>query len=206
MIIKGMQRPVEIYRKKTSLLWIALLGLGGAALLTWANHDKLTPLSWETAIHGAGIIITGFAGLSALLSLIISIYSHEPYLLVYEECIEIPRLLSKNCRVVHFCDVKDVKEDGDGRKKKILFHMQPFLTKSDLPRGTRFLKKFLGADFAIPLSSLDMSADEAYNLILDRYLKYHHQDRSEKEETDDEILGKYLSRLKKSPFVGKLKL
>lgn len=201
-----MQRPVEIYRKKTSLLWLTALGLGGAAFLTWANYDELTPLSWETAYHSAGIIIAGFAGLSALLSLIISVCSHDPYLLVYEECIEMPRLLSRNCRVVHFCDVKDVKEEGDGRKTKILFYMQPYLKKSDLPRGTKLLKKFLGADFAIPLSSLEMPSDEAYNLILDRYLKYHHQDRKEKEETDDEVLDKYLSRLKRRPSIGFLKL
>lgn len=201
-----MQRPVEIYRNKTSLQWITLLGLGLAALQTWVNYDKLTPLSWETALHSVGIIITGFAGLSALLSLIISLFSHDPYLLVYDDRIEMPRLLSKNSRMIYFSDVKDVKEDGDGKKTKILFYMQPFLKKSDLPRGTKFMKKFMGADFAIPLGSLDMPSDEAYDLILDRYLKYHHRDRSEKEETDDDVLDKYLSRLKRKPSIGFLKL
>ena len=198
-----MQRPVEINQKKTRLMLLAVFGLGLAALGTWAHYDEFVPFSWDSVLQIVGIAIVGIPGLTALVTLVISILSHEPYLLVYDDRIEMPRLLSRNCRVLHFCDVKSMKKDGE---VKVLFSLQPFLKRSDLPRWTGFAKKYLGIDFGISLSALDMPSKDVYDLMYDRYQRYSHRGRSQGEETEDDVLDKYLSRLATSSSIGKWKL
>ena len=178
---------------------LAVFGLGLAALGIWTRYDEFVPFSWDSAFDAIGIALVGIPGLTAFVSLVVSLFSHEPYLLVYDDRIEMPRLLSRNCRVLHFCDVKSMKKDGE---VKVLFSLQPFLKRSDLPRWTGF-KKFLGADFGISLSALDMPSKDAYDLMFDRYQRYHHLDRSQGKETEDEVLDQYLSRLTKSSSIGK---
>lgn len=198
-----MQRPIDINRKKTRLLWIAAVGVGVATLLTWVNYDKLVPFSWVSVFCTFSIAMTGIPGLTALVALIISLFSHEPYLSVYDDRIEMPRLLSKNCRVLNFCDVKSMKKDGED---KALFCLQPFLKRSDLPQWTRFMRKYFGVDFGISLSALDMPSDDVYNLMYDRYQRYHHLNRRGSGQTEDEVLDNYLSRLAKRASIGNLKL
>ena len=86
-----MQRPVEINQKKTRLLQIAALGLGVAAILTWVHYDELLPFSWDAVFHAIGIVITSITGLTALVALAISLFRHEPYLLVYDDRIVLER-------------------------------------------------------------------------------------------------------------------
>ena len=198
-----MQRPVEINQKKTRLMLLAVFGLGLAALGIWTRYDEFVPFSWDSAFHTIGIALVGIPGLTAFVSLVVSLFSHEPYLLVYDDCIEMPRLLSRNCRVLHFCDVKSMKKDGE---VKVLFSLQPFLKRSDLPRWTGFAKKYLGIDFGISLKALDMPSKDVYDLMYDRYQRYSHQGRSQGEETEDDVLDKYLSRLATSSSIGKWKL
>lgn len=198
-----MQRPVEINRKKTRLMLLAVFGLGLAALGIWTRYDEFVPFSWDSAFHAIGIALVGIPGLTAFVSLVVSLFSHEPYLLVYDDRIEMPRLWSRNCWVLHFCDVKSMKKDGE---VKVLFSLQPFLKRSDLPRWTGFAKKYLGIDFGISLTALDMPSKDAYDLMYERYQRYHHLDRSPGKETEDEVLDQYLSRLTKSSSIGKWKL
>ena len=198
-----MQRPVEINQKKTRLMLLAVFGLGLAALGIWTRYDEFVPFSWDSAFHTIGIALVGIPGLTAFASLVVSLFSHEPYLLVYDDRIEMPRLLSRNCRVLHFCDVKSMKKDGE---VKVLFSLQPFLKRSDLPRWTGFAKKYLGIDFGISLKALDMPSKDVYDLMYDRYQRYSHQGRSQGEETEDDVLDKYLSRLATSSSIGKWKL
>jgi len=198
-----MQRPVEINQKKTRLMLLAVFGLGLAALGIWTRYDEFVPFSWDSAFHTIGIALVGIPGLMAFVSLVVSLFSHEPYLLVYDDRIEMPRLLSRNCRVLHFCDVKSMKKDGE---VKVLFSLQPFLKRSDLPRWTGFAKKYLGIDFGISLKALDMPSKDVYDLMYDRYQRYSHQGRSQGEETEDDVLDKYLSRLATSSSIGKWKL
>ena len=198
-----MQRPVEINRKKTRLMLLAVFGLGLAALGIWTRYDEFVPFSWDSAFDTIGIALVGIPGLTAFVSLVVSLFSHEPYLLVYDDCIEMPRLLSRNCRVLHFCDVTSMREEGES---KALFTLQPYLKRSDLPGWTRLMKKYLGADFAISLSALDMPSKDAYNLIHDRYQRYHYQGRSQSEETEDDVLDRYLTRLATSSSIGKWRL
>lgn len=198
-----MQRPVEVNRKKTRLLLITAVGLGLAAGMAWAHYDKLVPLSWDSVFQAIGIAIVGIPGLTAFVALVISLFCHEPYLLIYDDRIEMPRLLSRNCRVLHFCDVKSMKKDGD---KKALFILQPYLKRSDLPGWTMLMKRCFGTDFGISLMALDMPSKDIYDLMYDHYQQYHHQDRSQGEETEDGVLDKYLSRLTKSSSIGKWKL
>lgn len=206
LLKKTMQRPVEINQKKTRLLQIAALGLGVAAILTWVHYDELLPFSWDAVFHAIGIVITSITGLTALVALAISLFRHEPYLLVYDDRIEMPRLLSRNCRVLHFCDVKSMWQDGEGMKMKALFSLQPYLKRSDLPGWTRFAKKYLGVDFGISLKALDMPSQDAYNLMYDRYQRYYNLNRSQSEETEDEVLDRYLTRLATSSSIGKWRL
>lgn len=198
-----MQRPVEINQKKTRLMLLAVFGLGLAALGIWTRYDEFVPFSWDSAFHTIGIALVGIPGLTAFVSLVVSLFSHEPYLLIYDDRIEMPRLLSRNCRVLHFCDVKSMKKDGE---VKVLFSLQPFLKRSDLPRWTGFAKKYLGIDFGISLKALDMPSKDVYDLMYDRYQRYSHQGRSQGEETEDDVLDKYLSRLATSSSIGKWKL
>lgn len=198
-----MQRPVEINQKKTRLMLLAVFGLGLAALGIWTHYDEFVPFSWDSAFHTIGIALVGIPGLMAFVSLVVSLFSHEPYLLVYDDRIEMPRLLSRNCRVLHFCDVKSMKKDGE---VKVLFSLQPFLKRSDLPRWTGFAKKYLGIDFGISLKALDMPSKDVYDLMYDRYQRYSHQGRSQGEETEDDVLDKYLSRLATSSSIGKWRL
>ena len=198
-----MQRPVEINRKKSQLLLAALVALAGTAGLIWLYGSKGVTFSWKGVLDVIPIVLMGGTCLAAFLSLIVSLFSHEPYLLIYDDRIEMPRLLSRNYRVLHFCDVKSMKKDGE---VKVLFSLQPFLKRSDLPRWTGFAKKYLGIDFGISLKALDMPSKDAYDLMYDRYQRYHHLDRSQGKETEDEVLDQYLSRLTKSSSIGKWRL
>jgi len=198
-----MQRPVEINRKKSQLLLAALVALAGTAGLIWLYGSKGVTFSWKGVLDVIPIVLMGGTCLAAFLSLIVSLFSHEPYLLIYDDRIEMPRLLSRNCRVLHFCDVKSMKKDGE---VKVLFSLQPFLKRSDLPRWTGFAKKYLGIDFGISLKALDMPSKDVYDLMYDRYQRYSHQGRSQGEETEDDVLDKYLSRLATSSSIGKWKL
>ena len=198
-----MQRPVEINRKKSQLLLAALVALAGTAGLIWLHGSKGMTFSWKGILDAIPIVLMGGTCLAAFASMIVSLFSHEPYLLVYDDRIEMPRLLSRNCRVLHFCDVKSMKKDGE---VKVLFSLQPFLKRSDLPRWTGFAKKYLGIDFGISLKALDMPSKDVYDLMYDRYQRYSHQGRSQGEETEDDVLDKYLSRLATSSSIGKWKL
>ena len=198
-----MQRPVEINRKKSQLLLAALVALAGTAGLIWLYGGKGVTFSWKGVLDVIPIVLMGGTCLAAFLSLIVSLFSHEPYLLIYDDRIEMPRLLSRNYRVLHFCDVKSMKKDGD---KKVLFILQPYLKRSDLPGWTRLMKRFLGTDFAISLIALDMPSKDAYKLMYDRYQRYHHQNRRGGGQTEDEELDNYLSRLAKRVSIGRLNL
>ena len=185
---------------------MAAVGLGLAAFMAWAHYDKIVPISWESVFQSFGILIVGIPGLMALVALVISLFRHEPYLLIYDDCIEMPRLLSRNCRVLHFCDVKSMWQDGEGMKMKALFSLQPYLKRSDLPGWTRFAKKYLGVDFGISLKALDMPSQDVYDLMYDRYQRYYNLNRSQSEETEDEVLDRYLTRLATSSSIGKWRL
>lgn len=201
-----MQRPVEINRKKTRLVLMIAVSLGVCALLVWVHYDELWPLSWRSAFTLLGIVITGLSGLSALFALVASLCKREPYLLVYDDRIEMPRLLSRNSRVLHFADVKSMTKEESKSEATAHFQLQPFLKKSDLPRLTLRINRFLGIDFALQISALDMPSKDAYDLMYDRYQRYHHLDRSQGKETEDEVLDQYLSRLTKSSSIGKWRL
>ena len=174
-----MQRPIEINQKKTRLIQMAAVGLGLAAFMAWLHYDKIVPLSWESVFQSFGILIAGIPGLMALVALVISLFRHEPYLLIYDDCIEMPRLLSRNCRVLHFCDVKSMRKEGE---TKAVFCLQPYLKRSDLPGWIRYVKRFLGNDFGISLSALDMPSKDAYELIYERFKRYHYRYQREDEE------------------------
>ena len=159
--------------------------------------------SWKGILDAIPIVLMGGTCLAAFASMIVSLFSHEPYLLIYDDRIEMPRLLSRNYRVLHFCDVKSMKKDGD---KKVLFILQPYLKRSDLPGWTRLMKRFLGTDFGISLIALDMPSKDAYKLMYDRYQQYHHLNRRDGVQTEDEELDNYLSRLAKRVSIGRLNL
>ena len=159
--------------------------------MAWAHYDKFVPLSWESASQAIGIALVGIPGLTAFVGLVISLFSHEPYLLIYDDRIEMPRLLSRNCRVLHFCDVKSMKKTD---KDKVLFCLQPYLKRSDLPSWTGVAKRFLSADFGISLSAIDMPPKEAYELIFRCYRHYNHLDRHNGKETDANVIDRYLAR------------
>lgn len=163
-----MARPVEIDRKKTRLLWLAVVGIGIAAWQVWSNYDHLLPFTWKTVPNLLFIAIPAFSGLVALALLLYSLFKHEPYLLVYDDHVEIDRPLNRNFWVLHFSDVKDLTSEGDDDKKKAVFELQPSLKKSDLPKRKMFQK----ANYTIKLGALDRTSDEAYDLILDNYLAY----------------------------------
>ena len=158
---------------------LAVFGLGLAALGIWTRYDEFVPFSWDSAFNALGIALVGIPGLTAFVSLVVSLFSHEPYLLVYDDCIEMPRLLSRNCRVLHFCDVKSMRKEGE---TKAVFCLQPYLKRSDLPGWIRYVKRFLGNDFGISLSALDMPSKDAYELIYERFKRYHYRYRREDEE------------------------
>ena len=198
-----MQRPVEINRKKSQLLLAALVALAGTAGLIWLHGSKGMTFSWKGVLDVIPIVLMGGTCLAAFVSLIVSLFSHEPYLLIYDDRIEMPRLLSRNYRVLHFCDVKSMKKDGNN---KALFILQPYLKRSDLPGWTRLMKRFLGTDFGISLIALDMPSKDAYKLMYDRYQRYHHQNRRGGVQTEDEELDNYLSRLAKRVSIGRLNL
>lgn len=163
-----MAQPVEIDRKKTRLLWLAVVGIGLTVWQVWGNYDDLMSFTWKAIPNLLFAAIPAFSGLVALALLLHSLFCHEPYLLVYDDRIEIDRPMNKNFWVLHFSDVKDLTTEGDGDKKKAVFELQPFLKKSDLPKR----KVFQNANYTIKLGALDRTSDEAYDLILDRFLAY----------------------------------
>ena len=163
-----MARPVEINRKKTRLLWLAMVGIGLTVWQVWGNYDVLMPFTWKAILPLLFASITAFSGLVALALLLHSLFKREPYLLVYDDHIEIDRPMNRNFWVLHFSDMKDLTTEGDGDKKKAVFELQPFLKKSDLPKR----KVFQNANYTIKLGALDRTSDEAYDLILDKFLAY----------------------------------
>lgn len=168
-----MQRPVEINQKKTRQVQMIALTLGVCALLVWAHYDELWPLTWKAAFALLGIAITGIPGLSALFALVASLCKREPDLLIYDDRIEIPRLLSRNSRVIHFADVKSMtKEDRKG-ETTAYFQLKPYLTKSDLPSWTPWANRFFGTDYALSLTALDMPSADVYDLMYSRFQRYH---------------------------------
>ena len=92
---------------------LAVFGLGLAALGIWTHYDEFVPFSWDSAFDALGIALVGIPGLTAFVSLVVSLFSHEPYLLVYDDRIEMPRLWSRNCWVLHFADVKDMRKEDE---------------------------------------------------------------------------------------------
>ena len=83
-----MQRPVEINRKKSQLLLAALVALAGTAGLIWLYGSKGVTFSWKGVLDVIPIVLMGGTCLAAFLSLIVSLFSHEPYLLIYDDRIE----------------------------------------------------------------------------------------------------------------------
>lgn len=163
---------VEIHRKKGPLLWAAVCGLGVTALSAWRSYDYLLPLSWNTAWGAIGIIIPALTGLAALAKLLSDRIRHEPYLLVYDDSIEIRHWLTNKFQPLHFCDVEDIVRVNDLYKFEIVFKLQPYLKRSDLPRRPIFFKKTSKNTFKLPLTSLSMPDKEVYDLILDRFQRY----------------------------------
>lgn len=167
-----MARPVEINRKKTRLLRIAAAGIGLTVWQVWLNYDHLLPFSWKIVPNLLPIAITAFSGLVALALLLLSLFNRQPYLIVYDNRIEISRTMSKSFWILHFSDVKDLTSKGDDAKKKAVFELQPFLKKSDLPKKKKWHKMFDKTGYTINLGTLEMTSDEAYDLIRDNYLAY----------------------------------
>ena len=163
---------VEIHRKKEALLWAAVCGLGVAALSAWRSYDYLLPLSWNTAWGAIGLVIPALTGLAALAKLLSDRIRHEPYLLVYDDSIEIRHWLTNKFQPLHFCDVEDIVRVNDLYKFEIVFKLQPYLKRSELPQWPVFFKKSSKETFKLPLASLSMPDKEVYDLILDRYLQY----------------------------------
>ena len=167
-----MKREVEIHRKKGALLWAAVCGLGVAALSAWRSYDYLLPLSWNTAWGAIGLVIPALTGLAALAKLLSDRIRHEPYLLVYDDSIEIRHWLTNKFQPLHFCDVEDIVRVNDLYKFEIVFKLQPYLKRSDLPRRPIFFKKSSKKTFKLQLDSLSMPDKEVYDLILDRFQRY----------------------------------
>lgn len=145
-----------------------MVGIGLTVWQVWGNYDDLMPFTWKTIPNLLIIAIPAFSGLVALALLLFSLFKHEPYLLVYDDRIKIDRPINRNFWVLHFSDVKDLTTEGDGDKKKAVFELQPFQKKSDLPKR----KVFQNANYTIKLGALDRTSDEAYDLILDKFLAY----------------------------------
>lgn len=117
-------------------------------------------------------LISFSAGLAALAKLLSDRIRHEPYLLVYDDSIEIRHWLKNSFRPLHFCDVEDIVRVDDLYKFEIVFKLQPYLKRSELPQWPVFFKKSSKETFKLPLASLSMPDKEVYDLILDRYLQY----------------------------------
>ena len=115
-----MARPVEINRKKTRLLWLAVVWIGLTAWQVWGNYDNLMSFTWKAIPNLLFAAIPAFSGLVALALLLHSLFKREPYLLVYDDHIEIDRPMNRNFWVLHLSDVKDLTSEGDGDKKKLI--------------------------------------------------------------------------------------
>lgn len=164
---------VEIHRKKTALLWAAATGLGWTAVSVWLNSEKYLPISWKSVLGVAmNNLIPFSAGLAALAKLLSDRIHHEPYLLVYDDSIEIRHWLTNKFQPLHFCDVEDIVRVNDLYKFEIVFKLQPYLKRSDLPRRPIFFKKSPEKTFKLSLTSLSMPDKEVYDLILDRFQRY----------------------------------
>ena len=164
---------VEIHRKKGALLWAAAIGLGWTAVSVWLNSEKSLPISWKSVLGVAmNNLIPFSAGLAALAKLLSDKIHHEPYLLVYDDSIEIRHWLTNKFQPLHFCDVEDIVRVNDLYKFEIVFKLQPYLKRSELPQWPVFFKKSPEKTFKLSLTSLSMPDKEVYDLILDRYLQY----------------------------------
>ena len=128
-----MKRPVEVYRKKTKLLWIALFSLafGGASM--WLTANKCDAFSLQYALRSIGEVILIVGGLVALVRLLSSLIRREPYLLVYDDHIEVYNEFSNRFSVLHFGDVVYMEK----KNITVNFRLEPFLKKSDFPEWFR---------------------------------------------------------------------
>ena len=100
-----MRRPVEVYRKKTKLLLIALFSITFGCLGIWSGISKYDVLSFDFALRSIGEIILLVGGFIALVRLLSSLIRHEPYLLVYDDHIEVYNEFSNRFSILHFCDI-----------------------------------------------------------------------------------------------------
>lgn len=112
------------------------------------------------------------AALAALAKLLSDRIHHEPYLLVYDDSIEIRHWLTNKFQPLHFCDVEDIVRVNDQYKFEIVFKLQPYLKRSDLPRRPISFKKSSKKTFKLSLASLSMPDKEVYDIILDRFQRY----------------------------------
>ena len=164
---------VEIHRKKGALLWAAAIGLGWTAVSVWLNSEEYLPISWKSVLGVAmNNLIPFSAGLAALAKLLSDRIRHEPYLLVYDDSIEIRHWLTNKFQPLHFCDVEDIVRVNDLYKFEIVFKLQPYLKRSELPQWPVFFKKSPEKTFKLSLTSLSMPDKEVYDLILDRFQRY----------------------------------
>ena len=164
---------VEIHRKKGALLWAAAIGLGWTAVSVWLNSEEYLPISWKSVLGVAmNNLISFSAGLAALAKLLSDRIRHEPYLLVYDDSIEIRHWLTNKFQPLHFCDVEDIVRVNDLYKFEIVFKLQPYLKRSELPQWPVFFKKSPEKTFKLSLTSLSMPDKEVYDLILDRFQRY----------------------------------
>lgn len=164
--------------------------LGFAGLLVYSHYDNLWPITWRNAPEILGIVFTGIPGLMMLFMLLLGRFRREPHLVVCDDHIDVYHALSGHFDTLHFNDVKEMVDEGDDDQKQgllqlmfqkkdqrfVVFKMQPYLQKSDLSGWSYRLSKTLGPNnYGISLQGLDQPADEAYDLLRDRYMKYCRQ-------------------------------
>ena len=164
-----MKRPVEVYRKKTKLLWIALFSLafGGASM--WLTANKCDAFSLQYALRSIGEVILIVGGLVALVRLLSSLIRREPYLLVYDDHIEVYNEFSNRFSVLHFGDVVYMEK----KNITVNFRLEPFLKKSDFPEWFRkWNLRRNGSDYVLSVASLNMKPDDVFYLIQDKFRNY----------------------------------
>lgn len=169
-----MRRPVEVYRKKTKLLLIALFSITFGYLGIWSGISKYDVLSFDFALRSIGEIILLVGGFIALVRLLSSLIRHEPYLLVYDDHIEVYNEFSNRFSILHFCDI--VYMEKKEKKTTVNFHLEPFLKKSDYPEWFhKWNRKLNDVDYVLSVASLNMKPDDVYNLIQDKFRNYKKQ-------------------------------
>lgn len=169
-----MRRPVEVYRKKTKLLWIALFSITFGSLSLWGHASKYDVLSWEFALRSVAEVILVIGGFIALVRLLSSLIRREPYLLVYDDHIEVYNEFRNRFSILHFCDV--VYMEKKEKKTTVKFHLESFLKKSDYPEWFhKWNRKLNDVDYVLSVASLNMKPDDVFNLIQDKFHNYKKQ-------------------------------